>query len=306
MIVLAGIGSLLILFVVEQMLATYEKKSSDGIQFYETAGAGAIRSKISESASSRPSGPKIPTVAVSGIGTPQPVVNKPFVARSKQLDWNRYKGTLSDQISIALAEMNGKMASDLAAKLQECILTSKLAAAEERQSTGGTSDPSLSAVRLARLQEEQRHQATCQTVAGDLSQYRIHLLEIAVQQNVVGAAAEIFQAGVHKPEIARAVASDASAGDIQSLFLVAAYKAETFNLNYESQQAARYALRDGSADPSFGERIDKYRKNAEAISAQISSGNPGQFYDANIQPSVRLEALAIAQRLRNRLEGALP
>lgn len=220
---------------------------------------------------------------------------------TKPLDWNQYPGTLNDQVEKALVTKDGEMSADLAAKILECEQDSMVLEVEGSQGGGAAREPALQAVRSARLQELHRHIASCQTIAGDQKQVRIRLLDTAMEQKVLGAAALSFQAGVFRPDVLQRLARDAEQGDISSLSHVATYKAALFGIDPATQQAARYALKIASEDPVVGNRIINYYKRAEILAVVLAEEKSPKFDFSNMSDATRAEGNAIAARLVQRL-----
>lgn len=223
------------------------------------------------------------------------------VVRSRKLDWDRYPGTLHDQVQAAIAKRDGEMAADLAAKLQECDLNSKVLAVESSQGGEPGSTSEIQATRMARLQNYQRQAANCQTVGGDSQEARLRLLDVAVQQKIVGAAVESFQSGVRKAETLQQLVRDAQAGDVRSLSTVAMYDVNVFGIDRDTQYAARYALKVASEDPQVGSRAINYLKMAESYAMPLAGDKLPKFDFSDINDAARAEGVAIAVRLRGRL-----
>jgi hypothetical protein len=205
-------------------------------------------------------------------------------------------GTLNDQVERALAAKDGAMAATLAAKLKDCEINLKILEVESAQGARPNMDPAVQAVRMERLQEYQRMNASCQTVPGDLSQTRLRLLGLAIKQGVVGAAIESFEAGSREPATLAQVVSDANSGDAKALATVAMYDTKVFGITRDEQNAARYALKIASADPAVGTRAVNYLKIAESYAAPNSN-----FDLSGISAASRTKGAESAERLKERL-----
>ncbi|RZI59371.1 MAG: hypothetical protein EOP37_12150 [Rubrivivax sp.] len=210
-------------------------------------------------------------------------------------------GTLNDQVERALAAMDGPMAANLAAKLKECEINLKILEVEGAQGARPNVDPAIQALRMERLQEYQRINASCQTVPGDRSRARLRLLDLAVQQGVVGAAIESFEAGSREPATLARVVSDASSGDVKAVSTVAMYDTKVFGITRDEQDAARYALKLASADPAIGTRVINYLKIAESYAVPNSS-----FDLSGISSAARTKGAENAERLKERLGKKAP
>ncbi len=205
-------------------------------------------------------------------------------------------GNLNDQIHRAFTEKDGRLAANLASKLKECDVNMMILTVESSKGAPPDSDAALLEIRKERLQRYERMNASCQTVPGDQHQVRMRLLELAIQQEVVGAATESFEAGSRDPMTLSRVVGDASAGDIRALTTVAMHDIRVFGVTREDQDAARYALKLASIDPVVGERVVNYLKVAE------SYGAPNANFDlSNISESVRSRGEDAAGKLRERL-----
>ncbi len=188
------------------------------------------------------------------------------------------------------------MAANLAGMLKECEISQKILEVESSQGARPNTDPAVQAARMERLQEYQRLQASCQTVPGDQKQVRSRLLDLAIQQRVVGAATESFLAGSREPATLSQVVSDASAGDVSALTNVAMYETKLFGISRDEQDAARYALKLASADPDIGWRVINSLKVAEGHAVPNSS-----FDFSGISSSARAKGAETAERIKQRL-----
>jgi hypothetical protein len=206
-------------------------------------------------------------------------------------------GTLNDQVERALAAKDGPVAANLASKLKECDINQRILEVESSQGARPNADPAVQAVRMERLLEYQRNIASCQTVPGDLKQVRLRLLDLAIQQGVVGAATESFLAGSRAPATLSHVVSDANSGDISALTNVAMYDTKVFGITREEQDAARYALKLAATDADVGTRVATYLKVAESYAVPNSS-----FDFSGISSAARTKGAETAERLKKRLE----
>lgn len=155
--------------------------------------------------------------------------------------------------------------------------------------------PRVQAVRNERLLEYHRMVAACQTVPGDPLQVRLRLLDLATQKGVVGAATDSFEAGSRQPSTLSRVVSDAMTGDLRALTTLGIYDIKLFGVTRDQQDAARYALKLISADPTIGPRAQTFFRIAE------SYGAPNSHFDfSRISPAARALAEEIAQRSKAR------
>ncbi len=226
---------------------------------------------------------------------------------SVPVDWGRYPGTLQTQIQQALQTLDGAMAADLARKLRECDLTTRLMqpqAIARLVSAGG--DPALEAARDAQFQTYQRIFANCQTVVGDPAQLQLALLDVAVAHGVVGAAVESFNLGQRKPEVLQGVKRDAVAGHVFSLIPVTSHKASLFGISLEQQRSLRLAFEIAANDPEVGTLIRPYLGVAEAR-AGFSAGKLGfRFNQDGLTDAMRHQAQLMAQQIVERVKVPKP
>lgn len=118
--------------------------------------------------------------------------------------------TLNDQVGRALASNDGPMAAILAKVLSKCESDLEMLKLERSEGHDPYADARLLASRVERLQEYARKIAHCQTVPGDHVKVRLRLLDLAMQQGVVGAAKESFLAGSREPSTLSRMVNDAN------------------------------------------------------------------------------------------------
>lgn len=210
-------------------------------------------------------------------------------------------GTLNDQVERALAAKDGLMAAKLADTLKECDISQRMLEIESSRGSRPDADPAVQAVRMERLQEYQRLQASCQTVPGDQKQVRMRLLDLAIQQGVIGAATEAFLAGSREPATMSQVVRDANAGDVNAMTNVALYETTLLGITRDQQDAVRYALKLVSTDPDVGTRAATFLRVAESYAAPNSS-----FDFSGISSAARASGAEIAERLKQRLGKKAP
>lgn len=219
----------------------------------------------------------------------------------RQLDWNRYPGTLSDQISTAFASRDGDMAIDLAAKLQECSVNSKTLEIESSRGGEANSSSEVRQVRNARLQEYQRQMASCQTVSGDLRQVRQRLLDVAIEKKVFGAASQAFLDGGRSAPLLQQLVDDAQNGDVSALFQMAINKTSLFGVDADTQTAVRYALKMAAEDPAVGARVKFYFEQAQVLAVPLAGEKYPKFDFSDIDGGVRARGLAISAKIVDRM-----
>lgn len=205
-------------------------------------------------------------------------------------------GTLNDQVGRALAAKDGPMAANLAFMLKECEINMGILEVASSEGANPHTEPELLAMRLARLRQYEREFAACQTVPGDHKQVRLRLLDLAVHQGVVGAARESFSIGSREPATLSQLIRDANAGDRYSLLNVAMYDRKLFGITRDEQDAARYALKVGAADPEVGSRVVNSLRIAEEYAVPNS-----RFDFSEISGEARTKGAEIAERLKLRL-----
>ncbi len=226
-----------------------------------------------------------------------------FHSISPIVDWNTYPGTLQSQTSRALDKRDGEMAADLANKLNECEITSLIMSTPETGAAPAHRDVAAQAERVKQIQEYQRILANCQTVGGDIRQLRARLLDVAVENNIVGAAIQSFYLGTRSAVVLQLTARDAILGEVSSLIAVAAHKPSTFGIDAESQKAIRYALELGSVDATVGHRVPFYRSLAESSSVYLADEKSPKFDHSNLSEASRSQGRAIADRMLTKLQG---
>jgi hypothetical protein len=289
--------SLLAIFLAGSVLLYFTRQSTDPS---DTSLASEIQTTIrSPHAESNPARLGIfPDVTVD-IGQKK-TPTTPSIGRS--LDWNKYPGTLDSQIHRVLDSHNGEMALDVAAKLWNCKFVAGVLDSAYASQKSSSEDMARQESRLRVIQNTQRENADCQTVAGDRDQWRLRVLDVAIEQKMAGAAIESFNQGVRRPEVIQRVVQDAQAGDINSLTNVAYHKAATFDISADTQRAIRYALVLASQDPVVGKMVHPYLNIAETTSVPVGGEAKPKFDDANLSDDMRKEANAIAERLVSRIK----
>ena len=217
------------------------------------------------------------------------------------LNWGMYTGTMQDQVQKALADRNGPMAADLAAKLWDCFVHGMQL--EYASSNGGDSggDPAVQAVRKEQLQEYQRQVSACQAISGDHRQVRLQLLNVAVEQKVVGAANASFQSGVRTPDVLKMLVRDSTQGDLYSMVQVALNNAALLGIDIQAQSAVRYALKIASTDTSVGARIGPFVELSEKIAPVWDTENLSTYDYSKMNDAARKEGAEIANRLVKQL-----
>jgi len=218
----------------------------------------------------------------------------------RTVDWNKYPGTLDGQIHRALDNHDGEMAMDVADKLWECNVAAMLLNPSEPWQSP-SQDTTIQAARLERIQKYQRIDADCQTIAGDREQWRLRLLDVAIEKKVVGAAINSFNQGVRRPDVLQSVVRDAQAGDINSLTNMAYHKAADFEISADTQRAIRYALEVASNDPDVGKMVRPYLDIAETTSVPVGGETSAKFDNSNLSDEVRNEGKAIAEHIVSRI-----
>jgi len=204
--------------------------------------------------------------------------------------------TLNDQVKRALAGNDGPMAAILANVLSRCKSDLEILKLVRSEGHDPYADAQLLASRVERLQEYARKIAHCQTVPGDHVKVRLGLLDLAMQQGVVGAAKESFLAGSREPSTLSRMVNDANSGDISSILNISFYEPKLFGITQEQQDAMRYALKLASTDPVVGERIAADLRIAEHYPDPDS-----QFDFSAISNATRKNGAEIAERIKERL-----
>ncbi len=188
------------------------------------------------------------------------------------------------------------MAANLAFMLKECEINMGILEVASSEGANPHTDPELLAMRLERLRQYEREFAACQTVAGDHKQVRLRLLDLAVQQGVVGAARESFSMGSREPATLSQLIRDANAGDRYSLLNVAMYDRKLLGITRDEQDAVRFALKLSSADPDVGARVVNSLRIAEEYAV------PNSHFDfSEISNDARMKGAEIAERLKETL-----
>lgn len=205
-------------------------------------------------------------------------------------------GSLNDQLERAFATKDGPLAARVAAQLEECQISQGILEIQSLQGAYRNPYPETPNERMERLSGYQRNIAHCQTVPGDPIQARLRLLDLAMQQGVMGAARERFLAGSRDSATISHLVSDAQAGDDNSLMTVSLYDAKVFSIAQEDQDALRYALKLASLDPDVGEYAARKLHVAE------SHAVPDSHFDFSaISSEARAKGAEIAERLKLKL-----
>lgn len=246
--------------------------------------------------------PAIGNQSSQRVATPESSNSSGSIAQvtGKSPTGSEASGTLNDQIERTFATGNGAAAAQLAGTLKDCDLNRRSMESDSRRGAPANLDPAVQAVRAERLQQYQRLEAACQTVPGDQNKMRLRLLDLAVQQGVVGAATDSFEAGSREPQILAHVVSDAALGDVRALATVAMYDAKLFNISQDDQDAARYALKLATSDAEIGPKVINWFKIAESYGAPNS-----KFNFSEISQSARSKGEETARRIKQRLAGKL-
>lgn len=279
----------------------------------EEGGRGVVRNAGASSMAASPSNKSLPPVIdVSSIAQPAPQEASSAAGRDAapklkvrgQLDWSRYPGTLQDQVEKALSNRDGKMAADLAAKLKTCDRNARMLEVAGSQGGESGSTPSLQAIRNERLQEYQRQIAICQSVVGDQKQVRMRLLDVAVEQKFVGAANQLFNLGVRRPDVLQQVVRDAQEGDLASISDVAAYNTSVFGIDKDTQDAVRYSLQAASSDPIYGPGIGRDLSSVAEAAVPLAGEKQPVFDFSKISDVARRDGAVIGHKLIQRLKNA--
>lgn len=205
-------------------------------------------------------------------------------------------GSLNDQLEQAFATRNGSLAARVAAQLEECQISQGILEIQSLPGAYRELYPETPNERMERLSGYQRNISYCQTVPGDHEQARLRLLDLAMQQGVIGAARERFLAGSRDSVTLSRLVSDAQAGDANSLMTVSLYDAKVFSIAQEEQDALRYALKLASRDPDVGEYAARKLHVAE------SHAVPNSHFDfSGISSEARTKGAEIAERLKLRV-----
>lgn len=219
------------------------------------------------------------------------------------IDWARYPGTLHTQVQQALQDRDGVMAADLARKLRECELIAGQMQPEimqMRAAAGG--DAAVLAVRKERLQEYQRIHANCQTVP-DWRPAQVALLDIAVEQRVIGAAVQSLHLFQRRPEVLNGVVRDAIAGDVSSLVVAASHQPSTLGMSKELQRSLRYAFELAAADPDVGTLVRRFVSIAESVAVPLGSETQPRFNHDGLTDAQRAQARETASQIIRRVKA---
>jgi hypothetical protein len=285
-LLLAGVGILMVM-----------KRSTDGS---DTSPATESKQAISSNhAESNPAGVvALPEVSVDSAH--KKISPNPKIGR--YIDWDKYPGTLDGQIHRALDNHDGEMALDLADKLQKCKFVSFALDPSHSSPLPPPQGAAAQRAEVELIQDYQRIDANCQTIAGDRDQLRLRLLDVAIEKKVVSAAVESFHLGTRRPDVLQGVVEDARVGDISSLTSVAYHKASDFEISGDTQRAIRYALEVASNDPDVGKMVRPYLELAERASVPVGGEVSPKFDSSNLSDNVRNDGKAIAERIISRVK----
>jgi len=232
-----------------------------------------------------------------------PAADSPSPQVVPTIDWARHPGTLNSQIQQALLGRDGVMAADLARKLRECGITAGQMKPDMIQRRSAPNlDPAVAALMTEQLKTDQRILANCQTVT-DWRLAQLELLDVAVGQQVIGAAVESFHLGQRKPEVLQSVVRDAMAGDVSSLVPVACHAASTFGISKELQRSLRYAFEIAANDPDVGTLVRRYVSIAESFSVPLGGEAQPRFNHEGLTDAQRAQAQATARLLVQRVKA---
>lgn len=235
--------------------------------------------------------------AVSTSKDPQITAASEKARIAPVINWSKYPGTLDSQVNRALGARDGSMAMDLANKLLECEV--ELLSQGNPVSRSGEVEASLGAQaeKVKQAHKSQRIISNCQTISGGTKEMRSRLLDLALEMGEAGAAVEIFLSGVQRPEVLRALVSDASAGDLKSLIYVAAHKPSFFSVDSSTQGAARWALEIAANDATVGHLARPYFEIAESLSVPLGGEARSKFDFSGLSAESRAQGQLIASKL---------
>ncbi len=232
----------------------------------------------------------------------KPEVETPTSAKIKpRIDWQKYPGTLAEQIQRALEQANGVMAEDLAQKLFECETIQRSLAPENYQHTLGAPINASDEIKKSVAQQYQRINSYCQTVAGDFTKLRLRLLDVAIKDNIIGAAEQSFHLGVRKPEVLQSILRDAKAGDLNSITLMSYQELKVLEIDEKTQATLRYALVLAAQNSAEKSRSKFNLDLAETTAAFLRGEKPHKFDYAGLDETARNQAKEIATQLTKKL-----
>lgn len=236
--------------------------------------------------------------AVTAQVAQKPEADMPIpTKKSPHTDWQKYPGTLAEQIQRALDQANGEMAADLAQKLFECEHVKRSLAPENYQHIFATTKNIPDDIRKAVAQNYQRINSYCQTVTGDFQKLRQSLLDVAIKENVVGAALQSFYLGVRRPEVLQSILRDAQAGDLQTVNLVATAEPENLGIDSSRQAIFRYAMVLAAQESEPRSHVRLALSLAESAVASLRGEKTHQFDSHGLDESARNQAQAIAAQI---------
>lgn len=235
---------------------------------------------------------------VTAQAAQKPEADMPIAAKkSPHTDWQKYPGTLAEQIQRALDQANGEMAADLAQKLFECRAVRLSLAPENYQHIFATTKNVPDDVRKAMVQDYQRINSHCQTVTGDLQKLQQSLLDVAIKDKITGAAQQSFRLGVRRPEVVQSILHDARAGDLRSINLVATEEPENLGIDGTKQAIFRYAMTLAAQESEPRSSARFALRSAESTVAFLRGEKTHQFDSHGLDESARNEAQAIAAQI---------
>jgi len=262
---------------------------------------GAQAASVQPLALPAPGADPAPAAAPGARREPQAHVSRPSVV--PEVDWARYPGTLNTQVQQALQNRDGVMAADLARKLRECGIAAGQMQPDIIQRRGtATHDPAVLALMDEQLRTYQRVLANCQTVA-DWRLAQLELLDVAVGQQVIGAAVESFHLGQRRPEVLQGVVRDAIAGDMSSLVPVTYHAPSTFGISKELQRSLRYAFEIAANDPEVATLVRRYVSIAESFSVPLGGEAQPHFNHEGLTDAQRAQAQVTARQLVQRVKA---
>ncbi len=210
----------------------------------------------------------------------------------RQLDLTTYPGSLFDNISRALDHQDGELAADMANLLSYCeTIADALSANPKIKITGESS--LISALLLS----ARRDYAQCQTVPGDQQLMRKHLLKLAYDKKVPGAALELLTADYAEPQLAASVINDALAGDFSSLRTIAVNNRNDLPVDADTLATLRYAFELAAHDPEIGDLIRPELLSAEKLAHLLGKINTEKFDHRGLSDASKQQASLIAARI---------
>lgn len=207
-------------------------------------------------------------------------------------NWARYPGTLGDQVKKALDSRDGEMARFLAKRLMDCLLHTKLPELIAKGNLGSASGLNS---------EDQVMNSLCQSVEGDLAATAERLVDLAISERVVGAAADKFSyAGDVSAAVVGQLKIDAEAGDLWSLITMASVTPATLRSSEEEQRVSRLALLIASKSASQGDG-QRWIDAVNSISGKWGSNSGYWPVEGEVSEGSKARATMMANRLLERL-----